>query len=309
MEPKHIVDIVFMVTVGVIGVFGNALIIVTVIFNKQLQTISNVFIVYVAIADLFVCAFMCPIVATNTLMGYDVIGFHCAWFGYLCMISLGISINMLAVLAVDRYFYICRQGQYRKVFNPRSVVGISFGVLLYVCLMCMPGFFGWGKTAFVTKIGYCIYNHMDSISYTLFLMSIGIIMPLTITFICYIKTFITIRSSSKSVASHNTNVTSKSTAQSKKMRQVLAFFLVSLLFVLFWSPYALTVIIDSGDILPKEWLVFVTRLAISNSCVNSIMYGIVNKNFRNGYKKVLLCGTKQEEHREISVNTVTMSQP
>jgi hypothetical protein len=31
------------------------------------------------------------------------------------------------------------------------------------------------------------------------------------------------------------------------------------------------------------------RMCLSNSCANSIVYGIFNRKFRNGYKKIICC--------------------
>ncbi|CAK8692619.1 melatonin receptor type 1A-like [Clavelina lepadiformis] len=89
-------------------------------------------------------------------------------------------------------------------------------------------------------------------------------------------------------ARHN-SINSHKTARSRRAEErerhlVLTLAVVVIFFVLFWMPYALmTLFTTHASTLAKRacgWL------ALSNSAINSIIYGVFNRNFRRGYVKL-----------------------
>lgn len=74
---------------------------------------------------------------------------------------------------------------------------------------------------------------------------------------------------------------------STEVKLAKTLFIVFLVFCLCWSPYAMICLIDRFDKQPKEAYMFSILLAHSSSTLNSIVYALTNKGFRDGYKKVL----------------------
>lgn len=77
------------------------------------------------------------------------------------------------------------------------------------------------------------------------------------------------------------------------MRNFITMFVVFVLFAICWAPLnliGLAVAIDPSRVAPRipEWLFVVSYfMAYFNSCLNAIIYGLLNRNFRNEYKRIV----------------------
>nr|CAB3264062.1 melatonin receptor type 1B-A-like [Phallusia mammillata] len=86
-----------------------------------------------------------------------------------------------------------------------------------------------------------------------------------------------------SITNHKSLHTKRAEERERSLMTTLV--VVVVFFVLFWTPYALMTLIDpNGTSLAKRacgWL------ALSNSSVNSIIYGVLNRHFRRGYINII----------------------
>lgn len=77
------------------------------------------------------------------------------------------------------------------------------------------------------------------------------------------------------------------------LRNFITMFVVFVLFAICWAPLnliGLAVAIDPSRVAPRipEWLFVVSYfMAYFNSCLNAIIYGLLNRNFRNEYKRIV----------------------
>lgn len=77
------------------------------------------------------------------------------------------------------------------------------------------------------------------------------------------------------------------------LRNFVTMFVVFVLFAICWAPLnliGLAVAIDPSHVAPRipEWLFVVSYfMAYFNSCLNAIIYGLLNRNFRNEYKRIV----------------------
>lgn len=77
------------------------------------------------------------------------------------------------------------------------------------------------------------------------------------------------------------------------LRNFITMFVVFVLFAICWAPLnliGLAVAIDPTRVAPRipEWLFVVSYfMAYFNSCLNAVIYGLLNRNFRNEYKRIV----------------------
>lgn len=70
-------------------------------------------------------------------------------------------------------------------------------------------------------------------------------------------------------------------------------FVIFVVFAICWAPLnliGLAVAIDPASVAPRipEWLFVVSYfMAYFNSCLNAIIYGLLNQNFRREYKRIV----------------------
>ena len=71
------------------------------------------------------------------------------------------------------------------------------------------------------------------------------------------------------------------------VRLAKTLFFIFAIFVICWTPYAIIVAIDVNDEFPAELHTYAVLVAHTNSSLNSVLYGVTNKQFRDGYYRVM----------------------
>ena len=105
-----------------VGTPGNLLVLCAVITDPSLQSLANVFICNLAVADLCVSAVLNPLVIAGMFTEGDVFqnNFLCHLFSSVCLISCTCSIWSVAAIGTNRYVSICHHAKYRYYFNKRT---------------------------------------------------------------------------------------------------------------------------------------------------------------------------------------------
>ena len=113
-------------------------------------------------------------------------------------------------------------------------------------------------------------------------MTISIFIPCVFVLIFYIKIFIhAIQARQRVMTRSRINELKRSLLISKGL------FGSYVLFTICWLPYALVIMIDFEDNLPREYYVVTMLLAVLNSTLNPIFYGLTNPKFKHGYRNVV----------------------
>ncbi|XP_059502874.1 cholecystokinin receptor-like isoform X2 [Stegostoma tigrinum] len=111
-DLDYTVRILLYSIIFLLSVFGNTMIIVVLILNKRLQTVTNSFLLSLALSDLMVALFCMPFTLIPNLLG-DFI------FGQAMWISVSVSTFSLVAIAIERYSAICNPLKSR-VWQTRS---------------------------------------------------------------------------------------------------------------------------------------------------------------------------------------------
>eukprot|EP00105_Crassostrea_gigas_P034256 XP_019918404.1 PREDICTED: melatonin receptor type 1B [Crassostrea gigas] len=121
-----------------------------------------------------------------------------------------------------------------------------------------------------------------SLSYTLF-VCIGTLLQLSMIGIFYLLIFLQIWKTKRNVFKlESDNPLWMRRAWNETIRSSKVLFCVFVVFVVCWTPYCITMILDVGDNFSTEVHLFVTLLAHLHSSVNCIIYTTGNKKFRLG---------------------------
>uniref|UniRef100_A0ABM5FVI7 Gastrin/cholecystokinin type B receptor n=1 Tax=Pogona vitticeps TaxID=103695 RepID=A0ABM5FVI7_9SAUR len=103
-----------------LSVFGNMLVIVVLVMNKRLRTVTNSFLLSLAVSDLMVAVFCMPFTFIPNLMRTFVFGkVICKAMAYLMATSVSVSTFSLVAIAIERYNAICNPLKSR-VWQTRS---------------------------------------------------------------------------------------------------------------------------------------------------------------------------------------------
>uniref|UniRef100_A0A673B369 G-protein coupled receptors family 1 profile domain-containing protein n=2 Tax=Sphaeramia orbicularis TaxID=375764 RepID=A0A673B369_9TELE len=273
----------------VVDVVGNLLVVVSVLRNRKLRNAGNVFVVSLAFADLLVAFYPYPLVLYAIFHdGWSLGETQCKVSGFLMGLSVIGSIFNITAIAINRYCYICHSFSYDKLYSYRNTLLLVALVWLLTVVAIVPNFFV-GSLRYDSRIYSCTFAQTVSTSYTITVVVIHFFVPIAVVTFCYLRIWILVIQVRRKVKSEV-----RPRIKPSDLRNFITMFVVFVLFAICWAPLnfiGLAVAIDPETVAPRipEWLFVVSYfMAYFNSCLNAIIYGLLNQNFRREYKRIIM---------------------
>ncbi|KAK4829218.1 hypothetical protein QYF61_002483 [Mycteria americana] len=140
--PKDLdltVRILLYVLIFVLSVCGNALVVAVLLLNRRLRTVTNSFLLSLALSDLMLALCCMPFTLVPNLMGTFIFGEAvCKLMAYLMGVSVSVSTFSLVAIAIERYSAICNPLQSR-VWQTRShACRVIASTWLFSALLMLP---------------------------------------------------------------------------------------------------------------------------------------------------------------------------
>ncbi|XP_025061140.1 melatonin-related receptor [Alligator sinensis] len=273
----------------VADVLGNVLVILAVLRNKKLRNAGNIFVVSLSVADLVVAVYPYPLILSAIFHnGWTMGNIHCQISGFLMGLSVIGSIFNITAIAINRYCYICHSLRYDRLFNLKNTCCYLCLTWMLTVVAIVPNFFV-GSLRYDPRIYSCTFAQTVSTSYTISVVVVHFIVPLSVVTFCYLRIWILVIQVKQRVRPD-----CKQKLRAGDMRNFLTMFVVFVLFAVCWGPLnfiGLAVSINPSKVAPQipEWLFVLSYfMAYFNSCLNAMIYGLLNQNFRKEYKRILL---------------------
>ncbi|KAM7380380.1 hypothetical protein PAMP_003682 [Pampus punctatissimus] len=147
-DDDHTLRILLYSLIFFMSVFGNLLIIVVLTVNKRMRTVTNTFLLSLAVSDLMMAIFCMPFTLIPSILKDFIFGAAmCKIVSYLMGISVSISTFSLVAIAIERYSAICNPLKSR-VWQTRSH---AYRVIAATWVL-----------AFIIMIPYPIISHLES---------------------------------------------------------------------------------------------------------------------------------------------------
>ncbi|XP_054467303.1 neuropeptide FF receptor 1 like 2 [Anoplopoma fimbria] len=297
---------------------GNILVCLIVLENRRMRTVTNLFILNLAISDLLVGIFCIPTtLVDNLITGWPFSNTVCKMSGFVQGMSVSASVFTLVAIAVERFRCIV----YPLQPKPTIVVAKAAIVLIWVLAVAIMCPAAVALTVDKVPFLYMVYNddfnqtsplytcyenfanpQMRKV-YTAVLFAHIYLVPLTVITLMYGGIGGKLCSSvvanrEPQLANVPVHVGRRRAGQpmisQKKVKVIKMLILVALLFMLSWLPlWTLMMMTDYAgldreqlDLLTSYIFPFAHWLAFSNSSVNPIIYGYYNENFKRGFQAV-----------------------
>uniref|UniRef100_G3X070 Somatostatin receptor 5 n=2 Tax=Sarcophilus harrisii TaxID=9305 RepID=G3X070_SARHA len=279
-----IIPIIYLL-VCMIGLSGNALVIYVVLRYAKMKTVTNIYILNLAIADVLFMLGL-PFIATQNAISYWPFGtFLCRLVMTVDGINQFTSIFCLTVMSMDRYLAIVHPIKSTKWRRPRIARLISAAVWAFSLLMSLPVII----FADIQDLNTCNISWPEPVNiwsavFIIYTSVLGFFGPLLVICLCYLLIVIKVKSSGVRVGS-----TRRRRSERKVTRMVV---IIVVVFVFCWLPFFTANIVNLVFILPEEAAsasvyFFVVILSYANSCANPILYGFLSDNFKQSFQKVL----------------------
>lgn len=245
--------------------------------------------VSLAVADLVVAVYPYPLVLMSIFNNRWNLGFvHCQISGFLMGLSVIGSIFNIAGIAINRYCYICHSLKYDKLYSDKNSLCYVILIWILTVVAIVPNFFV-GSLQYDPRVYSCTFAQSASSAYTIAVVFFHFILPILVVTYCYMRIWILVIQVRRRVKPEfRTKLTPHT------VRNFVTMFVVFVLFAICWAPLnfiGLAVAANPEQVAPliPEWLfVFSYFLAYFNSCLNAIVYGLLNQNFRQEYKKIII---------------------
>uniref|UniRef100_A0A3B1K9N9 Neuropeptide FF receptor 2 n=1 Tax=Astyanax mexicanus TaxID=7994 RepID=A0A3B1K9N9_ASTMX len=325
-EPS--VSAIFIVSyllIFVVCMVGNGLVCFIVLRSKSMRTVTNLFILNLAISDLLVGIFCMPTtLVDNIITGWPFGSLVCKLSGMVQGISVSASVFTLVVIAVDRFRCIVYPFKQKLTISTSTVIIVIIWVLA-ISIMCPSGVMLQvtkesrvsillGESNATRPFYWCRENwpsqEMRKI-YTTVLFANIYLAPLTLIVIMYARIGITLFKTAVPVPTRGGYEGRGHTVSRKKKRVIKMLLVVALLFILSWLPlWTLMMLSDYASLSEYQHRVIniyvyplAHWLAFCNSSVNPIIYGFFNENFRRGFQivfKLQFCSAQRGKRRSYS---------
>ncbi|XP_033979321.1 neuropeptide FF receptor 2-like [Trematomus bernacchii] len=317
-------------------IMGNVVVCFIVMRNKNMRTVTNLFILNLAISDLLVGIFCMPTtLVDNIITGWPFGSVVCKLSGMVQGISVSASVFTLVAIAVDRFRCIVYPFKHKMTISTSKLIIVIIWVLA-VFIMCPSGVmlqatkeqrvrivlgsndtspFYWCRENWPNQEMRKIYTTVLFANIYLAPLSLIVVMYARIGYtLCKVtipKMTGSVSVSEEGGGNNKPSMEGRLTITKKKNRVIMMLLVVALIFILSWLPlWTLMMLSDYASLTEHQYRVIniyvyplAHWLAFFNSSVNPIIYGFFNKNFRRGFQaafKFQLCSEGFRHQRSYS---------
>ncbi|XP_027135104.1 C-C chemokine receptor type 6a isoform X1 [Larimichthys crocea] len=289
----------------ILGFVGNSLVIVTYAFYKRTKSMTDVYLLNVAIADLLFVVSL-PLIVYNELSSWSMGLVACKLLRGSYSVNLYSGMLLLACISTDRYIAIV---QARRSFRLRSLTYsrlICFIVWVSAILLSVPTFcfYTLYKPAHSDVVyidedekkmaqssspsqDVCELKFTDSnmalntkVAIPSVQLALGFFLPLVVMVCCYTSIIVTL-------------LRAKNFQRHKAVRVVLA---VVAVFIACHMPYNMALLYDTATMFREQKCQQVDTLQVAKTvtqtiaylhcCLNPVLYAFVGVKFRNHFRRI-----------------------
>ncbi|XP_041667759.1 adenosine A2a receptor b [Cheilinus undulatus] len=311
LKDEQLVYIVLELVIALLAVTGNVLVCWAVFLNSNLQSITNFFVVSLAVADIAVGLLAIPFAITIST-GFCAQFFGCLFIACFVLILTQSSIFSLLAIAVDRYIAIKNPLRYNSLVTgtrAKAIIALCWFLSVGIGLTPMLGWNrGWNATAEISNntcpegLTVCLFEKVVTMDYMIYFNFFGcVLLPLIIMLVIYVHIFMAARRQLRLIGLKVANApatgeippsssTSRSTLQ-KEVHAAKSLAIIVGLFALCWLPLH---IINCFHHLCEDcrrvhlWVMNIAIiLSHANSVVNPLIYAYRIREFRQTFRRIL----------------------
>lgn len=284
------IETVLFAIINVAAFVGNLSVCYAVYRNRRLRTLSNMFVVALAVSDILMSTCCMPFSVATLLRGQWIFGEAFCRFHGFGVFTFGLaSLHTMGIIAVSRYFCVVKPEKYIVLFKKQRT-------LMYIAVVWCVALIGSVPPFFFEHIGFefqpgkamCLYTFDANIAYTIFIECVYIATPLIIITVCYFKVFYTVSRSNRVFSYENNPQLLRANVEEAKVTKTLAAVMVG--FACCWLPVCIIDYIDAArgePTLARQAYLTYGFLVYLSSTINPFIYGATHKHFRREYKAVL----------------------
>ncbi|XP_077019420.1 neuropeptides B/W receptor type 1 [Tamandua tetradactyla] len=275
-----------------VGLAGNSVVLYVLLRAPRMKSVTNLFILNLAIADeLF--TLVLPINIADFLLRQWPFGeLMCKLIVAIDQYNTFSSLYFLTVMSADRYLVVLATAESRPLARRtyRAARAVSLAVWGLATLVVLP-FAVFARLDDEQGRRQCVlvFPQPEAVWWRasrLYTLVLGFAIP--VSAICSLYASLLCRLRAIRLDSQ-----AKALDRAKKRVTVLVAAILAVC-LLCWTPYHLSTVVALTTDLPQTPLVvavsyFITSLSYANSCLNPFLYAFLDENFRRSLRKLLTC--------------------
>lgn len=287
------------IVVCVLGLFGNTLVIYVVVRFSKMQTVTNMYIVNLAIADECFLIGIPFLIVTMYLQSWPFGDTACKFYMASTSINQFTSSIFLMIMSADRYVAVCHPITAPKIRTTFISKLVSLSAWTVSAILMVPVLRYSNTMVDENNIRSCniLWPDEENLSghaaFTLYSFILGFAIPLLLIFVFYTLVIQKLRT----VGPKN-----KSKEKKRSHRKVTKLVLtVIAVYVSCWLPYWVTqvaLIFTPAKQCQSKLTVIIFLLtgclSYSNSAMNPILYAFLSDNFKKSFLKACTCAAGQD---------------
>ena len=275
---------------------GNLLVCTAFYRNPSLRTVTNNFIVSLALTDLLMATFVMPVFTASSLLNRWIAGETISQIMFYCLcIAMNTSLLNVMLLATNRYFRVIRPEMYGNIYSKKSSAVMAAATWIVTLVLVGVGYpllgIGYENSQSNPTYDQVRFSKKYSYIYSTTVTSFYVSVPSFVVVICYVKIYQAIRQHNTAAAPSTQEGNSPYGVQEAKITRLLTAVIVG--FYLCYLPGFITTFFIIFNLLPSaaySYLSFMrTFPTFTSSVINPIVYGVMNQSFRSEFVKIVCC--------------------
>ncbi|XP_078587398.1 5-hydroxytryptamine receptor 4-like [Branchiostoma floridae x Branchiostoma japonicum] len=294
----------FLALVILLTIVGNILVISTVALFRSLRSLTNYFVVSLAVADLLV-----GVIVMTLGTQYEVSGrwrhgeIFCLIFTSMDISLTTCSIMHLSCIAFDRYYAICHPFKYpTKMSHRKMVLMIAMCWVVPVIMAYVPIMNRWNTIGIepVVEDTKCALGPESCVflvnkEFSLIASTLSFYLPAVMMTLAYYQVYRAARRQMQQIISLERSMNNnENMRREKKAAKTLG--IIMGCFLVCWMPFFVANIVEPlcGYCITRSCdlcLKFFLWLGYINSTLNPMIYAFFNRSFRRAFKRILSCSS------------------
>ncbi|XP_056322177.1 trace amine-associated receptor 13c-like [Danio aesculapii] len=292
-RSKHEYNIfyLFVLLLSAWTVFLNLLVIISISHFKKLHTPTNLLILSLAVADLFVGLIVIPTEGIKQIETCWYFGdTYCGLFVIIVRLLLSTSLSNLVLIAVDRYMAVCYSLQYpQRITKTKTVISIC------LCWFCCSVYNIWyviGNGYFsISNKTLCYGQCMVLITPTWRFIDLifSFLFPCTVIITAYVRIFYVVQKQVKVINSQINGVkcvVEVSIKRKSESKAALTLGIIVTAYLLCWIPFYICSLTKITTITSTTMTLLVWTFHL-NSGLNPIVYALFYRWFKISIKHIV----------------------
>ena len=281
------------------AVTGNSLVCLALYRNRRLRTITNLYVLSLAIGDIAIAILVFPFSVIASVWRQWPFGYSfCQFNGFITYLWGGVSIYTLALTAINRHFCVVKQQQHPHLFTEKKAILsilFVFAFTLVVGLLsslAVPVIYRWRPHSL-----YCVAQSTSDLNETFVCFSfLGfyMIIPMQLIMYGYGSVFLAVRKHNNAIIPSLQINRNHLTARAEEVRTSRVLFAAVLGYCICWLPTNVIGILELGIHfpLPSILLTVYSMFAFTSSWINPLIYGAMSRAMRKEFLRILGCGNE-----------------